>query len=114
MINILTGTNRGCLTINIIASPIVEGREELILFINEQNLTANVLDGDTTVIITSDGGMSLHIAYIQWHMIPQQQFDIVYFLKYCCAITNIVYIMVDLGIITTAIHILLSLLHNRV
>ena len=74
MINILTGTNRGCLTINIIASPVVEGREELILFINEQNLTANVLDGDTTVIITSDGGMSLQIYsllyYIQCHDTP--------------------------------------------
>ena len=55
MIVIESGTNRGCLTITIISSAVIEGQEEINLAINTTTVAA-VVDGMTTVVISTDGG----------------------------------------------------------
>ena len=57
MIVIESGTNRGCLAITIISSAVIEGQEEINLAINTTTVAA-VVDGTTTVVISSDGSMS--------------------------------------------------------
>ena len=57
VINILAGTSRGCLTITIIQSDLVEGIESIDLQIAETSPMANVLEGRTTVGIEADGSM---------------------------------------------------------
>ena len=55
MINILSGMRRGCLTIEIIGSAVLEGEERINLKINETSTMAIVEDRQTTVVIESDG-----------------------------------------------------------
>ena len=55
VINILSGMDRGCLTIEIIGSAVVEGEERINLEINETSTMAVVEDRQTTVVIESDG-----------------------------------------------------------
>ena len=56
MINILSEMNRGCLIITILPSNLVEGDENIHLAINEETTMAIVEEGNTTVMIASDGG----------------------------------------------------------
>ena len=56
VITIMSGTSRGCLTITILPSDLVEGEEEIHLAINEGTTLATVEQGNTTVMIASDGG----------------------------------------------------------
>ena len=56
VINILSGTSRGCLTINIIASALAEDIEGIYLVINETTTMADVLEERTIVVIEADGG----------------------------------------------------------
>ena len=56
VINILSGMSRGCLTITILPSDLVEGDEYIHLAINEETTMAIVEEGNTTVMIASDGG----------------------------------------------------------
>ena len=55
VINILSGMDRGCLTIEIIDSAVVDGEERINLEINETSTIAIVEDRQTTVVIESDG-----------------------------------------------------------
>ena len=57
VINILSGMNRGCLTIEIIGSAVLEGEERVNLEINETSTMAVVEDRQTTVVVESDGSM---------------------------------------------------------
>ena len=57
VVNILSGMSRGCLSIHIISSPLVEDAESIDLLINETTIMANVLEGRTTVVIEGDGSM---------------------------------------------------------
>ena len=59
MIVIESGTNRSCLTITINSSPVIEGREEINLAINATATNAAIVNGMTTVVISSDAGMWL-------------------------------------------------------
>ena len=49
--------NRGCLTIIILPSEVVEGEEVIVLGIDTVSPDAEVVDGETTITILSDGGM---------------------------------------------------------
>ena len=60
VIVITSGTSRGCLIINIIPSDLVEGEEDIHLTINEETTQAVVLNGSTTVVIESDGGIHIN------------------------------------------------------
>ena len=55
MIVIESGMNRGCLTTIVISSAVIEGQEEINLGINTTTVAA-VVDGMTTVVISTDGG----------------------------------------------------------
>ena len=55
MINILSGMDRGCLTIEIIGSAVLEGEERINLEINKTSTMAIVEDRQTTVVIEGDG-----------------------------------------------------------
>ena len=57
VINILSGTSRGCLTINIITSALAESFEGIYLVINETTTMADVLEERTIVVIDADGGI---------------------------------------------------------
>ena len=76
VINILSGMSRGCLTITIIQSDLVEDTESIDLLINETTTMANVLEERTTVIIDADGGMknnsSLYLLTIFFHCLAVQ------------------------------------------
>ena len=50
---------RGCLTVEILASAVVEGEEEIHMRINETTTVALIVDGETVVAIAADGGMYL-------------------------------------------------------
>ena len=67
MINILSGMSRGCLTITILPSDLVEGDEDIHLAINEETTMATVEEGNTTVIIASDGG-NMYLSCITLHL----------------------------------------------
>ena len=55
VINILSGTSRGCLTINIIQSDLAEDIEAIYLVINEVTPPAVVAEERTVVVIDADG-----------------------------------------------------------
>ena len=55
---ILANANRGCLTLSIIASTVVEGEEEVRLGI-AADIDATVVPRATTIVIAVDGGKSL-------------------------------------------------------
>ena len=61
VINILSGMNRGCLTIEIISSAVLEGEERINLEINKTSTMATVVDRQTTVVIESDGSTYVHM-----------------------------------------------------
>ena len=63
VINIESGTNRGCLTITIISSPVIEGREEINLAINTTTTMAAVVGGTTTVVIRGNAHTHTHMIH---------------------------------------------------
>ena len=58
-INIVPGTSRGCLTINILSSAVVEHDEEIRLTIAENTTTQVVVVGATTTVLVEDNGSML-------------------------------------------------------
>ena len=63
VINILSGTSRDCLTINIIASALAEDTEGIYLVINETTTMADVEEESTIVVIDADGGVCIKYLY---------------------------------------------------
>ena len=62
VISILSGTSRGCLTINITASALAEDIEGIYLVINETTTMADIEEESTIVVIDADGGV--YIKYL--------------------------------------------------
>ena len=62
---------RGCLTVEILASAVVEGEEEIHMRINETTTEALIVDGETVVAIAhaADRGMYLSLALIHFSSI---------------------------------------------
>ena len=58
-INIVPGTSRGCLTIYILSSAVVERDEEIHLTIAENTTTQAVVVGATTTVLIEDNGSML-------------------------------------------------------
>ena len=50
---------RGCLTVTILQSAVVEGEEEIRLAIDSTAVNATVVDAETTIVIAPDGGKTL-------------------------------------------------------
>ena len=58
-INIVPATSRGCLTINILSSAVVEHDKEIHLTIAENTTTQAVVVGATTTVLIEDNGSTL-------------------------------------------------------
>ena len=58
-INIVPATSRGCLTIYILSSAVVEHDEEIRLTIAENTTTQAVVVGATTTVLVEDNGSML-------------------------------------------------------
>jgi hypothetical protein len=77
VINILSGMSRGCLTITILPSDLVEGDEDIHLAINEETTMATVEEGNTTVMIASDGVVILRFDRANYQFIEGETIEIV-------------------------------------
>ena len=58
-INTVPGTSRGCLTMNILSSAVVEHDKEIHLTIAENTTTQAVVVGATTTVLIEDNGSTL-------------------------------------------------------
>ena len=82
--------SRGCLTITIIPSDVVEGDEVIYLAINEETTMATVEEANTTVMIASDGGnMLLHRPFLEQNRIIKCSISMNCYGLLSCAVANL-------------------------
>ena len=89
MINILSGMSRGCLTITILPSDLVEGDEYIHLAINEETTMATVEEGNTSVMIASDGGNMWYYSIV----LPVRSFEC-----QCVLLHSLLWVLADSSI----------------